>query len=156
MSLNGLVRPWMVLWGLEWSYTAMHNFWACFNKFFICFRYLVVCCASQILGAENRIGNYIELAIAFLSSGFGSISVFYGNNSHILLLCMGREESFKYDFNNIFLAYDGGVAFNMRIIHPFRLSFNILLFIYVIIVPFLYYKIFKFRKLQTNRIQDVY
>ena len=140
---------------LVWSCTAM-NFLACFNKFFICFRYLIVCCASQILGAENRIGKNIELTIAFLSFGFGSLSAYYGDNSHILLLCMGREESFKYDFKNISLVYNGGLAFNMRIIHPFRISFNILLFIYVIIVPFLYYKIFKFRKLQTNRIQGVY
>ena len=69
---------------------------------------------------------------------------------------MGREESFFYDFKNIFLSYVGGVAFNMRIVHPFRLSFNILVFLFVIIVPFLYFKIFKFRKLQTNMVQGVY
>ena len=109
-----------------------------------------------MLGAENRLGNQIQIVTAALSFGFGIMSAFYGNNSHILLLCMGREEAFKYNLEYTIGSYNGGVAFNMRLYHPFRLSFNIVLFIFVIIVPVLYYKVFRFRQDQANTVPGLF
>ena len=113
----------------------------------------MICYANLIFGAESRIGNIIQVVTAVVSFSFGVMSAFYGNRSFILLLCMGREEAFEYDFTNTFLAFSGGVSFNMRLVHPFRISFNIVILLFVVFVPFLYYKIFKHRKDQIITIQ---
>ena len=123
------------------------------NYIFLFFRFLVICYANLLFGVENKIGNIIQVVSALISFAFGIMSAYYGNRSFILLLCMGREEAFEYDFKNTFKTFSRGVSFNMRLVHPFRISFNIVLLLYVIFVPFLYYKIFKYRKEQAITIQ---
>ena len=121
--------------------------------YFSFLRFLVICYANLLLGVENKIGNLIQVVSAVISFAFGIMSAYYGNRSFILLLCMGREEAYEYDFKNTFMTFSRGVSFNMRLVHPFRISFNIVLLLYVIFVPCLYYKIFKYRKEQAITIQ---
>ena len=66
---------------------------------------------------------------------------------------MGKEERFKYNFENLLEKYVGGAEIHASFFHPWRLSFNVAHFTFIFVVPIMYYKIYKFRKLQDTTIQ---
>ena len=115
----------------------------------------MICHADSLLGIENKRGKQIHTLTTIISVGLGIYSAFYGPNSLLWLLCMGREESFKFDFGNIFKNYAGGVGFNMMFSHPFRIVLNLVMFVFIFGVPILYYKVFKFRQVQDNSVQGL-
>ena len=78
----------------------------------------------------------------------GIISFFYRENTLLYLLCMGREEWFKFDLQNIPRHIPSGVGLNMALYHPYRMLQNINLSLFIFVVPLLYYKIYTFRNQQ--------
>ena len=86
---------------------------------------------------------------AICSIFVGILSFYYRNNTHIFLLCMGREEWFAYDLNNMSHKLVGATGLNLEHTHPWRILMCVALLGFNILVPMLYYKIFKFRKEQN-------
>ena len=115
----------------------------------------MICHADSLLSIENKRGKQIHTLTTIISVGLGIYSAFYGPNTHIWLLCMGREEIFKFDFENIFRNYAGGSGFNMKLHHPLRILANLVMFVFIFGVPILYYKVFKFRQVQDNSVQGL-
>ena len=115
----------------------------------------MICHAETLLGVENKRGKQIHTLTTIISVGLGIYSAFYGSNTLIWLLCMGREESFKFDFENIFRNYAGGSGLNMMFSHPLRILINLVLYFFIFGVPILYYKVFKFRQVQDNSVQGL-
>ena len=101
------------------------------------------------------IGKRIIKLISSFSLGMGLMSIVYRDNNLIFLLCMGREEWFKFDLENLFTQFVGGTSLNMENAHPFRVLLNTATFSFVFVVPVLYYKIFHFRKVQDSGIQGI-
>ena len=83
------------------------------------------------------------------------VSILYRNNTHIYLLCMGREEAFKHDLGDFTKEVGGGVSMKMELLHPFRILLNISTLSFIVLVPVLYYKIFTFRKFQDSSVQGL-
>ena len=118
-------------------------------------RYLVVCNASSVVGREKKIGHHILKLVVYFSIGIGVASFAYSDSIRIFLMCMGKEERFKFNMENIIEKRLGGVGIQLEFFHPFRLSFNIAIFSFAFVVPILYYRIFKFRKKQDSKVQGI-
>ena len=80
----------------------------------------------------------------------GLISGIYKENSLMFLLCMGKEERFRFDFKETIRPFPKGASMNLEYMHPYRVLLNSAIFSFNIIVPVLYYKIFNFRKAHDN------
>ena len=70
MSLYGLVRSFMVLYGLQWSYAAMHNFCACFLQFV--FSYPIV--FSEFQYHFSTLSQSFLIGLSILSQSFVALS----------------------------------------------------------------------------------
>ena len=116
-------------------------------------RYLVVCKGSLVIGREKKVGQHILQLMICFSVGIGVAAFAYSHHIRIFLMCMGTEERFNFDIDNFFQQSTGGVGIRLGFFHPFRLSFNIAAFAYIVVVPILYHKIFKFRKFQDKTVK---
>ena len=74
----------------------------------------------------------------------GLMSIVYRDNNLIYLHCMGREEWFKFDLENLFTKFVGGNSLNMENTHPLRVLINTGMFSFVFVVPVLYLYSFYF------------
>ena len=116
----------------------------------------MVCHAANMIGREKDLGQTIQNLTVFVSLGLGVISYFYGESTHIFLLCMGKEEMFRFDLDNFFEQSMGGMGIQLTFFHPFRLSVNMSIFSFIFVAPILYNMIFKFRKKQDTNIQGIF
>ena len=115
----------------------------------------MVCHASTMMGREKDLGQNIQDLTVFVSVGLGVISLVYRESIRIFLLCMGKEERFRFDIENFAQQFQGGSEIKLPFFHPFRLSYNMAIFSNIFVVPFFYNKIFKFRKKQDTSIQGI-
>ena len=113
----------------------------------------MVCHPTEMVGNEKKAGKVIMDLTAAFSVSIGCMSIVYRDNGHVFLLCMGSEEGFKFNMENMSHKFVGGAGYNMELSHPFRVLLNVAIFSFVIVVPLLYYKIFKFRKDQDISVQ---
>ena len=118
-------------------------------------RYLMVCHASTMMGREKDLGQRIQDLTVFVSVGLGVISLVYRESIRIFLLCMGKEERFRFDIENFARQFQGGIEIKLPFFHPFRLSVNMAVFSHIFVVPILYFTIFTFRKKQDTSIQGI-
>ena len=115
----------------------------------------MVCHASSMIGREKELGQQIQNLTVCLSVGLGVISLFYKESINIFLLCMGKEERFKFDVENFDQRFPGGSGIKLTFFHPFRLCVNLAVFSFIFVVPILYHMIFKFRRKQDRSIQGI-
>ena len=108
-----------------------------------------------MLGRENNIGRQIMKLSLLTSLGIGLTSLIYRENIKMFLFCMGKMEWLVFDLQNPFLPFVGGAGITLKFFNPFRLSVNTVAFAFIIVVPILYYKIFKFRQKQDNSIEGM-
>ena len=118
----------------------------------------MVCHASTVIGREKYLGQKIHDLTVCLSVGLGVISLFYRESINIFLLCMGKEERFRFETENLAKQFQGGSLSGIKLtfFHPFRLSVNTAAFSFIFVVPILYHTIFKFRKKQDTSIQGIF
>ena len=65
---------------------------------------------------------------------------------------MGKMELFYVDLKDPFSPPPGGAGIKLPFFHPFRLGVNIVIYSFLVAIPILYYKIFKFRQKQDTSI----
>ena len=117
----------------------------------------MVCRASAMIGREKKSGRQIQDMVVSFSIGIGIVSLAYSETSDLFLLCMGKEERFRFDFENFDqqqLSLTASTA-KLNFFHPFRLSVNIAAFSFIFIVPICYHKIFKFRRLHDRFVRGI-
>ena len=88
---------------------------------------MVVCYASDLIGREKKLGQQIQDVVVGISLAIGVTSGAYGENSMIFLLCMGREERFRFNLETFAqqqLSFAATTA-TLKFFNPFRLSVNI-------------------------------
>ena len=103
----------------------------------------MVCHSTAMVGKEKNIGKQILKLFVYTSLGVGLSSVIYRENTRMYLRCMGKSEWFVFDLQNPFLLFVGGAGIKLKFLNPFRLSVNIVLYAFILVVPILYYKIFR-------------
>ena len=119
------------------------------------FRFLCVCHASMVFGHEGRLGKKFAMISLLFSAAVGLCSAFYRENALIYLLCMGREEQFKFDISsNFFHELPNGFTLNLDGTHPLAMVY-ISAFSFIFITPVVYFKIFRFRKSQDGSVQGI-
>ena len=118
-------------------------------------RYLVVCHVGPMMGRENQIGNLILNLLVTSSVVMGLGSLLQPGHTHVYLLCMGRQEHFIMDLENIFQPFIRGIETTLPIYHPFRLGLHLSVFSFILIVPPIYLKIYMFRRIQEASIKGI-
>ena len=113
----------------------------------------MVCHAQAMVGRQKCIGRQIVKISICTSIGFGLASFIHRRNTQTFLTCMGRMELFVFDLRNPFLPLIGGDIVKLPVSHPFRLCIYLVAYAFLFVVPFCYYKIFKFRKKQDISIK---
>ena len=79
------------------------------------------------------------------------MSLVYAENMHRYVVCMGREEIFLYDLEDLLAdlglpVWDYGRGISLPLYHPFRLLFNVVALSFILVVPVAYIAIYCFRK----------
>ena len=80
-------------------------------------------------------------------------SVFYADNIWIYTVCMGRQETYLVDFDNL-LDQEGNILWssgsyryiNLHFYHPLRLFVALNFGVYFLLVPVIYGAIYRFRR----------
>jgi hypothetical protein len=83
------------------------------------------------------------------------LSLIYRESTFNFLSCMGKMEMFYFDLKHPFSTPIGGAGIKLPFFNPFRLIVNMVGYTFIFVVPFLYYKIFKFRQKQDNSVQGM-
>ena len=113
----------------------------------------MVCHAQAMLGRQKHIGRQIVKIPVCTSIGIGLASLIHSRHTQTFLTCMGRMELFVLDLRNPFLHLIGGDIIKLPLFYPFRLSIYAVGYAFIFIVPFCYYKIYKFRQRQDLAIR---
>ena len=116
-------------------------------------RYLMVCHAQSMIGKQKNIGRQIVKMSICTSFGIGLASFIQRRNTQTFLTCMGQMELFVFDLNRPLPPLIGGDIIKLPVSHPFRLCIYVVGYAFLLIVPFCYYKIFKFRQKQDISIR---
>ena len=111
-------------------------------------RYLVVCHAAALVGREKNVRQHILRLTINVPIGIGIASWLYRENVHIFLNCMGKMELFMFNLDNPFQPFVGGWLIKLSLLNPFRFCVNAVSFSFTVVVPILYFNIFKFRLYQ--------
>ena len=118
-------------------------------------RYLMVCHAQTMVGRQKKIGRQIVKILICTSIGIGLASFINRRHTETFLTCMGRMELFVFDLRNPFHSLIGGDIIKLPISNPFRLCIYVVGYAFILVVPFCYYKIFKFRQKQDISIKGM-
>ena len=122
------------------------------NKAFLK-RYLMVCHSQSMVGKQKNIGRQIVKIPICTSIAIGLASFIQRRKIQTFLTCMGQMELFVFDWNTPSLHFSGGDIIKLPLSDPFRLCVYIVACAFLFIVPFCYYKIFKFRQKQDISIK---
>ena len=118
------------------------------------YRYMMVCKAVQAYNmGETVLASIVFKSTICLPLFFGVASVPKLSKIRMYMICMGKEERFLFETADFYKHSTFGTAFKMPFWDPFRLAFNVLSFSFMIVVPMLYFLIYKFRKSQTKSVQ---
>ena len=115
-------------------------------------RYKIVCHARALIGKEKQLGNKILKFSIYTPLVLGLLAFYYRENTIQFLFCMGKMEQFYFDLRFPVSKQIGGAGVTLEFFNPFRLSVNILGYSFFFIVPTLYYKIFRFRRIQDTSV----
>ena len=102
-----------------------------------------------------ELGRHIAHAAVLIPSALGVSNFLFLNNIKTFLVCLGREEAFHHNLTGFLDEKGGGGYYNLQFLHPFRLTANIIAFSFIVVLPFLYYKIFKFRERQDHTLKGI-
>ena len=122
----------------------------------VIFRYIMVCKAILALKiGEKWISQMIYRFTVWVPILYGFVTPFFFWKVRIFCICMGGEEQFLFNTSD-FLATPYGIwnlgsSFKQSFLHPFRLTFNIIMFAFVFVVPVFYFLIYKFRDSQNSK-----
>ena len=105
-----------------------------------------------MVGREKSVGQRILHLSLYIPLGIGLASWLYRENCNIFLACMGKMELFVLDLENPFLPFIGGEMIKLSLFHPFRFCANVVAFSFTVIVPILYFLIFRFRLYQDTHV----
>ena len=87
------------------------------------------------------------LLYLFGSAAFTAVfGVKFGGFSKRFMRCMGRAEQYLYSIPFFHDEKPGGHLNILPVSHPYRLSLYFLYYIYLVLVPYVYIKIYRFRK----------
>ena len=112
----------------------------------------MVCHASSMIGVEKKVGAKILKYSACLAMCMGLATVMYKDSMRMYLDCMGKNELFIFDMEDMFLPPVGGAGISLGFFNPFRLTVNFMMYAFVFLVPWLYFRIFKFRQTQDRNV----
>ena len=115
----------------------------------------MVCHAQAMVGRQKNIGRQIVKIPICTSIGIGLASFIYRMNTDTFLTCMGRMELLVFDLSNPFIPLIGGDIIKLPMSNPFRLCIYVVAYAFLLVVPFCYYKIFKFRQKQDISIKGM-
>ena len=113
----------------------------------------MVCHSSAIAGREKIFGGKLRNLLILISLVIAMFSIFYADNIFIFLLCMGKEERFYQEITGQKPGI--GTNTNLNMSNPFKQSINLVICLFIFVVPFLYFKIFMFRRNQDMSIQGI-
>ena len=89
-----------------------------------------------------------------------AFGVVYSDKIHTYTYCLGREETFVADLDNLL---EDGVTFwsygryiNQPLYHPYRLISNLVYFSYILVVPVAYVAIYRFRSKHDKEVPGSY
>ena len=119
----------------------------------VIFRYIMVC--KAILAFKMGEKALAGIVYKFTVLGpilYGVATFFHLWKIRFFCLCMGGEEQFLYQTSDFFADSSFGSSFKLPFLHPFRLSFNIIAFSFVFIVPVFYFLIYRFRDSHTSTV----
>ena len=120
----------------------------------VIFRYIMVCKAIMAFNmGEKVLAGIVYKLTVFVPVIYGVSTAFYLNKTRLFLICMGQEESFSFEISDFFENSSFGTSLKLPFLNPFRLTFNVIAFSFVFVVPFFYFLIYKFRKSQTSTVQ---
>ena len=120
----------------------------------VIFRYIMVCKAILAFNmGDKALANIVYKFTIWIPVLYGITTIFYLKKLDMFLLCMGKEEQFLFQIPHFFEDPSSGTEIKLPLLNPFRLSFNVIAFSFVFIVPMFYFLIYKFRKSQTNAVQ---
>ena len=85
------------------------------------------------------------------------VSLIYAENMFRYTVCMGREEIFLYDLEDLLKdvgipAWDYGRVISLPLYHPFRLVMNVVGLSFILVVPVAYMAIYCFRKKHDRQV----
>ena len=88
----------------------------------------------------------------------GVLSGIFVENNWRYPVCMGREEIFHYDLDDLLKdaglpLWDYGRGIHLPLYHPYRLLMNVVGSAFIFVVPVTYMAIYYFRKRQDNTVQ---
>ena len=113
----------------------------------------MVCHAQAMVGRQKNIGKQIVKITICTSIGIGLASFIHRRNIQTCLTCVGRMELFVFDLRNHFPPLIGGDIIKLPLSNPFRHCIYVVGYAFLFIVPFCYFKIFKFRRKQDISIK---
>ena len=91
--------------------------------------------------------------VGFHIGHYWTYFTFTKEHTHLYLLSMGRQQKFIINLEDVFGPFIRGVETTLPFSNPFRLSLHLAVFSFFFIVPFLYCRIFLFRKRQNTSIK---
>ena len=124
------------------------------------FRYMMICKALFVVNyGERKLSRMIYKAILTSSVLFGVTTFFHLSRINLYLRCNGQEERFLYNFPDFFFnpspSSKGSQFIKLPFFHPYRLALNTMAFSFILIVPYLYLRIYKFRNYQAFSVQGI-
>ena len=103
-----------------------------------------------------QLGRNLIHAAILIPSAVGLSNFLFLNNIKTFLVCLGREEAFHHNLTDFLdVEKGGGGYYNLHFLHPFRLTANFIAFSFILVLPSLYYKIFKFRDRQDHTLKGI-
>ena len=115
---------------------------------------------------KKRVNIFLIGLLFFLPVCCAVGPILYPDNTRRFNICMGREEQFFYDFQDIFMFRLGILSkysnsllnkvlkvFNYRqeFLHPVRILNTVSFFLFVVFVPYVYLSIFYWRKYHQGK-----
>ena len=117
------------------------------------FRYIMVCKAVLAFNmGETVLASTVYKTTVCLPFFFCIAAVPNLSKLRMFLICMGKEERFLFETSDFFANSKFGSSFKLPFMNPFRLSFNIIAFSFVFVVPSFYFLIYKFRDSQNSSV----
>ena len=108
-----------------------------------------------MVGKERTVGKEMLLCCVCLALSMGLLANLHRQKMRMYLDCMGKNELFVFDLEQVFLPYVGGAGIKLKLYAPFRLTVNSISFAFILVVPCFYWKIFKFRKIQDSSVPGI-
>ena len=119
----------------------------------VIFRYIMVCKAILALRiGEKLLASIVYKFMVWIPILYGVTTFFYLRKVRIFCICMGGEEQFIFETSDFLANSKFGSSFKLPFLNPFRLSFNIIAFSFVVVVPSFYFLIYKFRDSQNSSV----